>query len=103
MCLLVRTIEGQKGVIARTLVITYVLEIFFLSAVYVLAMWVSQPGYSAVRVMGCKASFGRNKGVLKQGMQGKRRCKGRSQWLVTLSIAFSTAVSSPYDVPQFLG
>ena len=103
MCLLVRTIEGPKGLIARGLMITHVLERFFLSAIYVWAMWVSQPGHSAVRVMGCKASFGRNKGVLKQGMQGKRRCKNRSQCLETLSITFSTDVSSPYDVPQFLG
>lgn len=104
MCLLVRTSERLKGVIVRALVITYVLEIFFFFyAVYVWAMWVSRPGHSAVRVMGCKALFGRNKGILKQRRQGKRRCKDRSQRLVTHSIAFSTDISSPYDVSQFLG
>lgn len=76
---------------------------FFEVLIYVLGTWVSQPGLSAVMVIGCKASFGRNKRALKQGMQGKRRCKDRSWWFVTLSIAFSTDVSSPYDVPQFLG
>jgi len=75
MCLLVRTSEGQKGVIARALMITHVREVF-LSAVCV--GHVARPGRSVVGVMGCKASFGRNKGVLKQEMQGKRRCKDRS-------------------------
>lgn len=99
MCLLVRTSEGPKAVIAGALMTTRVPEIIFLSAIYVWAM--SQPAWPLCsHVCGCKASFGRNKGVL---IQGERRCKDRAWWLVTLSIAFSTDVSSPYDVPQFLG